>query len=223
MRKILKKSCIETEISLNNEIVKLRRTNGDIQLDNGETQRQEDADADNGFNSNVGPYETPVRPPHPAPRQILKARKRPAPTEDEDEDELKTPVPAGHKVGPPSKKVKGGTQALRNTGSFSHTNWKYAKNVVENEIDNGSVNWRRTKEDINGATQHKKDMDTDVDSDSNVRPYETPVVLQKKKKPVIKSSESEEHPNSKLRANEKKRNEGQPDNATQVSRSMIDC
>jgi hypothetical protein len=119
--------------------MKLRHTNGDIEIENDETQPLM------GSKSNVRPSKTLV-PPRPAPRQVLKVRsagqksttsseagasitvekqattrKRPVDSEGEDVDDgaFKTPVPPSrYKVGPPSKKVKGSTQALRNTGLF---------------------------------------------------------------------------------------------------------
>ena len=60
------------------------------------------------------------------PKEQAATRKRPAEGEVVDEGALMTPIP-----GPPSKKVKGSSnanankpQALRHTGSFFHQNWK---------------------------------------------------------------------------------------------------
>jgi hypothetical protein len=139
------KNVAETELQEDNGSVDLRHMNGDVEID-GETRSEKDADTDTWFNRNFGPYKTPVRPTRPIPRPVLKARsdgqksttspvhgasleaaevqaltrKRPADGGVLDDDTLVSK----HKVGPPSKKVKGSSQALKNIGSLFHQNWK---------------------------------------------------------------------------------------------------
>jgi hypothetical protein len=106
-------------------------------------------------------------------------------------------------IGPPAKKTKG------------------------SKIENDSSKLKRTKGGIemdNGPTRRQKDADTDIESDNNVEPYETPVALQKKKKRVqviesrldseVEYAESEIE--QKLMVDKKKTKKGHPDNATQV-------